>query len=158
MLVALAATWGASFLFIKVGLEGLTPEQVVWGRLVLGAVALLLISAVTRSPLPRDLRVWGAPAGAGASAELPYVDRVHRARGAPVSRADHGGPSASRRRNLGLVAYSERRLASCIEMQEARSESSTPSHEVAWVYRHRPLNLRQASRTSTRCSRPLTRK
>lgn len=59
MFVALATTWGASFLFIKIGLEGLTPEQVVWGRLVLGAAALVVISAVTRSPLPRDLRLWG---------------------------------------------------------------------------------------------------
>jgi drug/metabolite transporter (DMT)-like permease len=58
MFVALAATWGASFLFIKIGLEGLTPEQVVWGRLVLGALALLAVSAVTRSPLPRDGRLW----------------------------------------------------------------------------------------------------
>ncbi len=58
MFVALAVTWGASFLFIKVGLEGLTPAQVVWGRLVLGALALSLISAVTRSPLPREPRLW----------------------------------------------------------------------------------------------------
>jgi drug/metabolite transporter (DMT)-like permease len=58
MFVALAVTWGASFLFIAVGLEGLTPEQVVWGRLVLGALALSLICAVTRSPLPRDPRLW----------------------------------------------------------------------------------------------------
>src|SRR3954468_1161386 len=59
MFAALAATWGASFLFIKVGLEGLTPGQVVWGRLVLGALALLVISAATRTRLPRDPRVWG---------------------------------------------------------------------------------------------------
>ena len=59
MFVALALTWGASFLFIKVGLEGLTPQQVVWARLVLGAAALLVLSTVTRSPLPRDPRVWG---------------------------------------------------------------------------------------------------
>src|SRR4051812_44061997 len=59
MFIALAATWGASFLFIKIGLEALTPGQVVWGRLVLGALALLVISAVTRTPLPRDPRVWG---------------------------------------------------------------------------------------------------
>jgi drug/metabolite transporter (DMT)-like permease len=59
MFVTLAATWGASFLFIKIGLEGLTPEQVVWGRLVLGAAALLVLTALTRSPLPRDARLWG---------------------------------------------------------------------------------------------------
>lgn len=59
MFVALALTWGSSFLLIKIALEGLTPEQVVWGRLVIGAAALLVVSAVTRTPLPRDPRVWG---------------------------------------------------------------------------------------------------
>ena len=59
MFVALALTWGSSFLLIKIALEGLTPEQVVWGRLVIGAAALLVVSAVTRTPLPRDPRLWG---------------------------------------------------------------------------------------------------
>jgi drug/metabolite transporter (DMT)-like permease len=59
MFVALAVTWGASFLFIKVGLDGFSPEQVVWARLVLGAVALLAVTAVRRAPLPRDARLWG---------------------------------------------------------------------------------------------------
>ncbi|WP_420123909.1 DMT family transporter [Nakamurella sp.] len=31
----------------------------VWGRLVLGAAALVVISAVTRTPLPGDPRLWG---------------------------------------------------------------------------------------------------
>ncbi len=43
--VALAAAWGASFLFIKVGLEGLSPVQVVLGRMV---VTLGLVCALTR--------------------------------------------------------------------------------------------------------------
>ena len=52
----LALVWGASFLFIKVGLQGLSPTQVVLGRLVTGAVALLVILAVTRQRLPRQGR------------------------------------------------------------------------------------------------------
>ncbi|WP_078662558.1 DMT family transporter [Streptomyces bicolor] len=56
--VALACAWGSSFLFIKVALEGLTPAQVVWGRLVLGAVALSAVMAVTRSRIPRDPGLW----------------------------------------------------------------------------------------------------
>ncbi|MEU0120857.1 DMT family transporter [Streptomyces albidoflavus] len=56
--VALACAWGSSFLFIKIGLEGLTPAQVVWGRLVLGAVALCVVMAVTRGRVPRDPGVW----------------------------------------------------------------------------------------------------
>ncbi|CAL9303430.1 DMT family transporter [Streptomyces sp. SudanB52_2052] len=56
--VALACAWGSSFLFIKVALEGLTPAQVVWGRLVLGALALCAVMAVTRSRIPRDAGLW----------------------------------------------------------------------------------------------------
>jgi len=55
----LALTWGASFLFIKIGLEGLSPGQVVLGRLSTGAVALAVICAVTRQRLPREAAVWG---------------------------------------------------------------------------------------------------
>jgi len=54
----LALTWGASFLFIKVGLEGLSPAQVVLGRLVTGAAALMVIAAATRQRLPRGVTVW----------------------------------------------------------------------------------------------------
>lgn len=56
--VLLAATWGASFLFIKVGLEGLSVGQVVLGRLTCGAVALAVVCGVTRTALPRRVRVW----------------------------------------------------------------------------------------------------
>ncbi|GAA3065683.1 DMT family transporter [Streptomyces roseofulvus] len=56
--VALACAWGSSFLFIKVALDGLTPAQVVWGRLVLGAVALCGVMAVTRGRIPRDPGLW----------------------------------------------------------------------------------------------------
>ncbi|GAA2751833.1 DMT family transporter [Amnibacterium kyonggiense] len=56
--VLLALTWGASFLFIKVGLEGLSPAQVVLGRLIAGAVVLFVASTVSRSPLPRQPIVW----------------------------------------------------------------------------------------------------
>jgi drug/metabolite transporter (DMT)-like permease len=55
---ALAVTWGASFLFIKIGLEGLAPGQVVLGRLATGAVTLAVISAARRSRLPRDPMAW----------------------------------------------------------------------------------------------------
>jgi drug/metabolite transporter (DMT)-like permease len=57
--VALALTWGTSFLFIKVGLEGLSPGQVVLARLAAGTAALVVICAVTRQAVPRDPVVWG---------------------------------------------------------------------------------------------------
>jgi drug/metabolite transporter (DMT)-like permease len=57
--LVLALTWGASFLFIKVGLEGFSPTQVVLGRMTAGAATLLIVVAVTRQRLPRAAVVWG---------------------------------------------------------------------------------------------------
>jgi len=57
--VLLGIVWGSSFLFIKVGLGGLSPVQVVWGRLVLGAITLGLFALARREHLPRSLRIWG---------------------------------------------------------------------------------------------------
>jgi drug/metabolite transporter (DMT)-like permease len=50
--------WGSSFLFMKVALGGLSPAQVAWSRLILGALTLGLFVALRRDALPRDLRVW----------------------------------------------------------------------------------------------------
>ncbi len=55
----LALTWGSSFFFVHLALGGLSPAQVVLARLVLGAVALLLLCALTRQRLPRPGRAWG---------------------------------------------------------------------------------------------------
>jgi drug/metabolite transporter (DMT)-like permease len=41
MLLALAAIWGSSFMFIKVAVEEMAPGVVVFGRVLVGAVALL---------------------------------------------------------------------------------------------------------------------
>lgn len=58
--LAAALVWGASFLFIKVGLdEGLSPAQVVLARLTLGALALLVAMVVLRRRWPRGARTWG---------------------------------------------------------------------------------------------------
>ena len=54
----LALTWGASFLFMKVGLEGLSPGQVSLGRMLLGAATLVGIMLVTRRTWPREPRIW----------------------------------------------------------------------------------------------------
>lgn len=57
--IGAAAVWGSSFLFIKVAVGGLSPAQVVLGRLAGGAIVLALIMVITRRPWPRGLRVWG---------------------------------------------------------------------------------------------------
>jgi drug/metabolite transporter (DMT)-like permease len=56
--VLLALTWGSSFFFVSVGLQGLSPSQVVLARLTTGAIALVLACLVTRERLPRDPAVW----------------------------------------------------------------------------------------------------
>jgi len=55
----LALTWGASFLFVAIALDGLSPAQVVLGRLVTGAVVLAAICLIGRHRLPPFGRVWG---------------------------------------------------------------------------------------------------
>ena len=57
-LVALAAIWGCSFLFIEVGIRELHPTYVTLGRVVTGALTLLVILAIRRDPLPRSPRLW----------------------------------------------------------------------------------------------------
>lgn len=57
-LVALAGMWGSSFLFIRLGLEGFAPPQVVLGRLTVGTVVLAAIVWATGARWPRDRRVW----------------------------------------------------------------------------------------------------
>jgi drug/metabolite transporter (DMT)-like permease len=54
----LAATWGSSFLLVEVGLEGLTPVQVVCTRMVGGALALTCVALVARTPIPGRDVVW----------------------------------------------------------------------------------------------------
>jgi drug/metabolite transporter (DMT)-like permease len=56
--IAMGLVWGASFLFMKVGLEGVSFGQVVWARLVFGALTLGVIALSTRSRLPREPIVW----------------------------------------------------------------------------------------------------
>ncbi len=48
LLAGVAVTWGASFLFIKIGVEGLGPGLVAVLRLAFGAVALALLPAARR--------------------------------------------------------------------------------------------------------------
>jgi len=56
--VLLAATWGCSFWWMKLGLEVLAPVQVAFVRLAVGAMALLVVCAVTGTRLPRELSTW----------------------------------------------------------------------------------------------------
>ena len=57
-LALLSLMWGSSFLFMKVGLEGLSPQQIVLARMLFGAVVLVAIVAARRERLPRSGRIW----------------------------------------------------------------------------------------------------
>ena len=52
--IALGITWGCSFIFIKLGLEFLTPVGVGFGRCALGAITLLAIVRAKNIALPKD--------------------------------------------------------------------------------------------------------
>lgn len=57
--LALSAIWGASFLFIKVGLRDLSPVDIALARVALGALPLTAWALLRHDPLPRGRRVWG---------------------------------------------------------------------------------------------------
>jgi drug/metabolite transporter (DMT)-like permease len=54
----LALIWGSSFLWIKVALEGLTPTQVVAGRMLAGAAALSVAARLGFAAFPSTRREW----------------------------------------------------------------------------------------------------
>jgi len=56
--VLLATTWGCSFWWIKLGLRYLSPIELAFTRIALGAVALLVTCVVTKTHLPRRRTTW----------------------------------------------------------------------------------------------------
>lgn len=69
----LALVWGSSFLFIKIGLQGLSPAQIVLARLALGALVLAGVLLATGQRYPRKPSVWGHLVGAAFFGNvLPY--------------------------------------------------------------------------------------
>ncbi len=60
LMASVAVIWGSSFLFISVGLdEGLAPGMITWGRILLGALALVAVPRARRSVDRTDrIRMW----------------------------------------------------------------------------------------------------
>jgi hypothetical protein len=60
--LALGVVWGCSFIFIKLGLEFLTPFGVAFGRCALGAITLLIVARIKGLSLPKNrtilLHLW----------------------------------------------------------------------------------------------------
>ena len=62
LLLALVALWGSSFMFNKLGVATVPPATVVAGRLMIGALILLVVVHARGLKLPKPGRAW-----------LPYV-------------------------------------------------------------------------------------
>jgi uncharacterized membrane protein len=58
LLLLLATLWGASFTFIKIGVETLPPLTLIAGRTSIAAVVLLAILRYRHIALPADRAVW----------------------------------------------------------------------------------------------------
>ena len=71
MLAGVALTWGASFLFIDIGLDHFAPTLVAFGRIAFGALALSAIPAARR-PVPRS--EWPLIAAMGVTwMAIPFI-------------------------------------------------------------------------------------
>ena len=58
LLFVLATLWGASFTFIKVGVETIPPVTLIAGRTAIAALLLLAILRLRGITLPRDFAPW----------------------------------------------------------------------------------------------------
>jgi drug/metabolite transporter (DMT)-like permease len=56
--IAFGVVWGCSFIFIKLGLEFLTPIGVAFGRVSLGALTLVFWAKYKGIELPKDKKLW----------------------------------------------------------------------------------------------------
>ena len=56
--ISLGIVWGCSFIFIKLGLEFLTPVGVAFGRVSLGAITLLMWARFKGISLPKGKSMW----------------------------------------------------------------------------------------------------
>jgi drug/metabolite transporter (DMT)-like permease len=58
MLLWLAAIWGASYMFIKIGVRDLSPSMVAWARIFLAALVLVPIAAMRDQLKLNGASIW----------------------------------------------------------------------------------------------------
>ncbi|HHX65394.1 MAG TPA: EamA family transporter [Chloroflexi bacterium] len=66
LLLTLAAMWGASFLFIKIGVVEIPPMTFAMLRVLVGSISLLIIVRAGRQRIPTDPGTWARLALMGA--------------------------------------------------------------------------------------------
>ena len=57
-MAGLALIWGSNFLWIKLGIRGMSPVELTLARFVLGAAVLFPVMAHRHEALPRTPRLW----------------------------------------------------------------------------------------------------
>lgn len=73
LLLLLAAIWGASFLFIKIGVSAMGPFTFAMLRVLIGSLVLLAVLLISKQGLPHDRRTWGLFAFMGVfNALIPF--------------------------------------------------------------------------------------
>ena len=118
LLLLLGAIWGASYLFIKIGLRDLSPGMVAWLRVLLAALVLVPLASrqggLRRSardaagPLPAGRRAGGGPVHADrgrGGGDLLLAGRDPRLLGAAV----HGAAGDLGRPRGALDRHARRR-------------------------------------------------
>ncbi|MTA51583.1 MAG: EamA family transporter [Actinobacteria bacterium] len=57
--IFLTIVWGMSFYFIKISGSNLSPLQIAFGRVALGALTVLIILLIIKQKLPNTKKAWG---------------------------------------------------------------------------------------------------
>jgi drug/metabolite transporter (DMT)-like permease len=73
LLLCLAAIWGASYMFIKIGVRDLSPSMVAWGRIALAAAVLVPIAAMRGQLRLPNARVWMVVALGAIQVAAPFL-------------------------------------------------------------------------------------
>jgi drug/metabolite transporter (DMT)-like permease len=72
--IILGTVWSASFLWIKIALHEVGPVTLVGFRVVFGALIVILVTILTRTPWPRDRATWVTYAILGVtSVAIPFI-------------------------------------------------------------------------------------
>lgn len=58
LLLVVATLWGASYTFIKIGIQTIPPITFIAGRTIIAGAVLLLILRIRGISLPRDIETW----------------------------------------------------------------------------------------------------